>query len=69
MITMFWLPNLSDTYGRRWPMIGAIAAQLTAYVIIYFTRNLYLVYFCMIIMGGTFPGKHVVVYNYIIEVS
>lgn len=49
-------------------MLGAIFFQLVAYLFLYNTKSLNVAYACMITMGATFPGKHVVVYNYILEV-
>ena len=68
MSTIWWVPSLSDTYGRRYPMLAAIFFQLVAYVLLYYTTSLNVAYLCMMTMGATFPGKHVVVYNYIMEI-
>lgn len=68
MSTIWWVPSLSDAYGRRYPMLAAILGQLISYVAIYNTNSLNVAYACMILMGATFPGKHVVVYNYIMEI-
>ena len=36
-------------------------------MILYYAHSLYLAYVGMFIMGATFPGKHVVFYNYVLE--
>ena len=61
------MPSFADNYGRRWPIIGSIFFQLFGYLILYYARSLYLAYVGMFIMGATFPGKHVVFYNYVLE--
>ena len=68
MLSIVWIPSVSDIYGRRLPILGALLAQLVAYLIVYLSNSLEVVYGGMILMGATFPGKHVVVYNYIMEV-
>lgn len=65
--SIFWVPSFADNFGRRWPMIGAIFFQLVGYLILYRATSLHVAYVGMFIMGATFPGKHVVVYNYVLE--
>lgn len=48
-------------------MILSIFFQLVGYVIIIKTNSLHMAYVALIILGATFPGKHVVVYNYVLE--
>lgn len=65
---MFWMPVLSDKIGRSYLIIFSFFLQLVSYLILYQTRNLYIAYACLILMGTTFPGKHVVAYNYCLEI-
>lgn len=65
--SIFWVPSFADSYGRRWPIIGSILFQVIGYLILYHARSLHAAYAGMFIMGATFPGKHVVFYNYVLE--
>lgn len=65
--TMFWMPVLSDRIGRRYLILASFLVQLVSYIVLYNTSNLYIAYGCLIAMGTTFPGKHVVLYNYCLE--
>lgn len=64
---MFWMPVLSDRIGRSFLVLVSFFVQLASYVVLYQTTNLYVAYGCLILMGTTFPGKHVVLYNYCLE--
>lgn len=66
--TMFWFPVLSDRIGRTTLILVSLATQMVSYVVLFKTDNLYVGYVCLILMGTTFPGKHVVLYNYSLEV-
>lgn len=65
--TMFWMPMLSDKIGRQYLILISFFVQLVAYLVLYQTSNLYVAFGCLIFMGTTFPGKHVVLYNYCLE--
>jgi MFS family permease len=65
---MFWLPVLADKIGRAPLVWVSLATQLVAYCVLYRTSNLFIAYGCLILLGTTFPGKHVVLYNYVLEI-
>lgn len=65
--TMFWMPVLSDRIGRSYLILASFFVQLVSYIVLYQTSNLYVAFGCLIFMGTTFPGKHVVAYNYCLE--
>lgn len=65
---MLWFPILSDRIGRTRLIVLSLAIQLISYVVMFRTDNLFVCYCCLILMGTTFPGKHVILYNYLLEI-
>lgn len=59
---------LADKIGRTPLVLVSLATQLVAYGVLYRTDRLYVAYGCLILLGTTFPGKHVVLYNYALEI-
>ena len=67
MLSIFWVPQVSDSYGRRMPMLLSILMQLVGYVIIITSDSIHSAYVALLMFGMSFPGKHVVFYSYVLE--
>lgn len=63
------LPYLADVYGRTHQIVGAIALQTIAQGVLIYTNNLSVAYFCLFLVGVTFPAKNIIWYNYALEIT
>ena len=67
--SVIWVPLLSDKYGRAPLIIFVLSLQLVAYSGLYLTTNIKMAYVCLACLGMTFPGKHIVCFNYVLEIT
>lgn len=67
--SVIWVPLLSDKYGRSPLIIFVLSLQLVAYSGLYLTTSLKMAYVCLACLGMTFPGKHIVCFNYVLEIT
>ena len=62
-----FVPRISDKFGRKWPYLGSLILQTGAYVLIFFSKNIYgtLVYYLLV--GLSAGGRVVIGTNYMNE--
>ena len=63
------IPKLADNYGRVQQIQLAIFLQCITQAGMLWTKSLYQAYFFMFLLGLTFPGKNIIWYNYILEIT
>jgi hypothetical protein len=63
-----FVPRLADNMGRLPFIYSALIMQLIAQVGVIMADSIYLAYFMEFMLGFTFPGKSIVMYNYTMEI-
>ena len=54
------VPPIADNYGRYWPYNISLFVQVGAYVVILFSKQVYLTIACIGVVGLCAGGQHVV---------
>ena len=67
LIAMIFIPQLSDSYGRRNIFIFTMAITLISEVGLIFSHSMNLSALFMVLLGFAFPGKNIVGLNYLLE--
>lgn len=61
------VPKFADSMGRYPFILMALLVQLVAQVGVIMTSSIYVAFFMEFLLGATFPGKSIVLYNYTME--
>lgn len=68
-MSVVWLPKCSDIYGRNKFIMLTFIVQTGCQIGLYYTRSLNVAFGIMVLFGMTHPGKNVVLFNYVLEVT
>ena len=67
IMSIYYIPLMSDQNGRRFYILGSIVVQIIGQVGLIFTKNINHAYLFMLCIGITFPGRSIILYNYALE--
>lgn len=68
MVTILWMPQYSDKYGRLFVIQLTLVVQLITFIGFCFNTTITGAAINMTLLGMTHPGKNIIFFNYTLEV-